>query len=185
MKILRLHILCLSLFILSASSCTEKDYEEKLPPETQEGRYTFGCLVNGEIWLPEGIPLSVPRLSAGMNKECTYLAIAANQAREESILILINNEKIIQGMTISLNVNEESFAIYTNTCDIGFFCEYRSTALGQGELTITKLDTTNRIISGRFSFEATLFDAQNPDCSCASSFSITEGRFDMKYSLRQ
>ncbi|MDX9854428.1 MAG: DUF6252 family protein [Tenuifilaceae bacterium] len=179
-----LRLLLLSVLTLCATSCTEKDYEEKLPPETQEGRYTFGCLVNGEIWLPEGMPLSIPKLIGRMDKECTYFAMVANRGRRESISIIIKNENITQGKTIPVNINEESFASYENTCDIGFFCEYRSTALGPGELTITKLDTTNRIISGRFSFEATLFDVQNPDCSCASSFSITEGRFDIKYLLQ-
>jgi len=60
-------LLLLSVLTLCATSCTEKDYEEKLPPETQEGRYTFGCLVNGEIWLPEGMPLSIPKLIGRMN----------------------------------------------------------------------------------------------------------------------
>ena len=28
--------------------------KEELPPITQEGKNTFGCLVNGKVWLPKG-----------------------------------------------------------------------------------------------------------------------------------
>lgn len=30
----------------------------QLPPETQTGANTFGCYVNGQLWLPEGKPMA-------------------------------------------------------------------------------------------------------------------------------
>ena len=41
------------------SSCNKNeipptDNPPQLPPETQTGANTFGCLVNGKVWLPKG-----------------------------------------------------------------------------------------------------------------------------------
>ncbi len=42
--------------LLSLSQCKKNDLtpEEQLPPETQTGANTFGCLVNGQVWQPGG-----------------------------------------------------------------------------------------------------------------------------------
>jgi len=48
--------LLLSIIILStilAVSCQQEEIAPpELPPITQEGANTFGCLINGEVWLP-------------------------------------------------------------------------------------------------------------------------------------
>jgi len=35
-------------------SCKKNDPVSALPPETQTGANTFGCLVNGQPWTPQG-----------------------------------------------------------------------------------------------------------------------------------
>ena len=37
-----------------------KDPLALLPPETQTGQRTFGCLVNGQAWTPAGNPFGGP-----------------------------------------------------------------------------------------------------------------------------
>ena len=50
--------------LLSASHCKkDKTPEDQLPPETQTGAGTFGCLVNGNVFIPKGSPFSGPILS--------------------------------------------------------------------------------------------------------------------------
>ena len=43
------------LALLCAASCKkENKNEDQLPPATQTGANTFGCLVNGKVWIPKG-----------------------------------------------------------------------------------------------------------------------------------
>src|SRR5437773_8453594 len=44
-------LLC-SLFL--SNSCRKQKNEEQLPPATQTGANTFGCLVDGKVWIPTG-----------------------------------------------------------------------------------------------------------------------------------
>jgi hypothetical protein len=59
--------------------------------------------------------------------------------------------------------------------DIGYYHEQsRKTYLAiSGKLTVTKLDTVNHIVSGRFYFTA--------KDSLGSKVEVTDGRFDAKY----
>ena len=47
-----LSIIFLFAMPLAFSTCSEDD--DELPPITMEGKNTFGCIVNGKLWLPEG-----------------------------------------------------------------------------------------------------------------------------------
>ena len=40
--------------LLGLSQCKKHDPESALPPATQTGASTFGCLVNGQAWTPKG-----------------------------------------------------------------------------------------------------------------------------------
>jgi hypothetical protein len=44
----------ISIFLQSCDLFGTIDNKDKLPPATQEGNHTFGCLVNGSLWLPKG-----------------------------------------------------------------------------------------------------------------------------------
>ena len=52
-------LICSLLFItLTANKCkkdkTPENPVDQLPPETQIGANTFGCLVNGKVYIPKG-----------------------------------------------------------------------------------------------------------------------------------
>lgn len=56
MKPQSLLIYFLTVTVLTASMCKKKPVDpiDQLPPETQTGANTFGCLVNGEVFKPGG-----------------------------------------------------------------------------------------------------------------------------------
>lgn len=79
---------------------------------------------------------------------------------------------------------------YLNRTSIAAFIDYEKKCYYQndsisstGILEITKYDTINRIISGRFSFNANKYYIDNITSieNCTSSITIAEGRFDMKF----
>jgi len=49
-------LLTISFFLLSSSCKKNKPTNpvDQLPPETQTGANTFGCLINGEVFKPGG-----------------------------------------------------------------------------------------------------------------------------------
>ncbi|MEO9211310.1 MAG: hypothetical protein ABI208_09445 [Ginsengibacter sp.] len=40
--------------LLTAASCKKNNITEQLPPETHEGKFTFGCKVDGKIYTAQG-----------------------------------------------------------------------------------------------------------------------------------
>lgn len=43
-----------SIIILTVPNCKKTNTKEQLPPETQEGKFTFGCKVDGKIYTAIG-----------------------------------------------------------------------------------------------------------------------------------
>lgn len=179
MKIQKLTLVALSLLFLSASTCFDQDDEDKLPPETQSGRNTFGCLVNGKVWLPKSAPFSSVGTLAHLNEDYTHLIIAGNQSGNQIISFFINNTIIETGSVFNLSSDENSKAHFDY-----YNCYYRSYNENPGELIITKFDTVNKIVSGRFYFSAKYFESSINSYNCDNSFIITEGRFDLTYSIQ-
>jgi hypothetical protein len=166
------------LFIVM-SAC-KKDRKDTLPQETQEGYGTFGCLVNNRIWTPKGYSSS-PRTIAIVRD--SSIVIAANRGESsESLKIILQSTKILQDTLYLINSDSNSFAIYSITCDLLHDCFFWTNAQYQGQLILTRFDTIERIVSGRFSFKADFVVDPLSDCFCDTSvLDITEGRFDLLY----
>jgi len=132
-----------------------------LPPETQTGEHTFGCYIDGELFVKN----NQPRFW-GSWLEALYVSI------DDDILpkgIEIKCEGI-NGKTIcmffdktvtdsNIVINKVSYAGITN-----YNVSY---------VYLTRLDTIKAIISGRFEFE--LNDSINN-----KKIKFTEGRFDIR-----
>lgn len=176
------------ILLLSLQCKKDKSPEEQLPPETQTGAGTFGCLVNGNIFKPKGDPFGGPILSASyqyLNTSSSsgyFFSVSARNtttAATKGISINTDSLPIQQGQTIVLKkfgkkgAASGQFSIFDN--NTLSFNEYLTTALVTGELKIAKLDSINRIVSGTF-----WFDAVN---STGEKVQVRNGRFDMKYSL--
>lgn len=176
--------------LLCLGGCSKDDDKpadpvDLLPPATQVGANTVGCLVNGEVFLPKGGGLSG-------NKNCFYQFVDEryhfglqfsnfSSSGARSVLLGSQDAEIEEGQTYMLNaqpffVNNEpgrgggySYINY----DAGIEDYYSTTPEVTGEMTITKLDFENNNVSGTF-----WFDAINEDGEIVE---IREGRFDMRF----
>ena len=169
--------------VLLASSCKKnKSPEEQLPPETQTGAGTFGCLVNGNVFLPKGNPLGGPILScayqfinggyyfhlAAKSQTTALTGVAINT---DSLQIKANSTYILEDFFKKHAASGQYFVADNNNIST----EYLTKPTITGEMKITRLDEINRIVSGTF-----WFDAIN---SSGVKVQVREGRFDMKYTL--
>lgn len=151
-----------------------------LPPATQNGANTFGCLLNGQLWIPQGNNGSGNNLSINYDPQFNngVFSIAAYNAINSSA----NTQYLGVGIGDSLNFftfprtfKLSKTSIYRTTASISLSCIIRSTAtiISEGELFIDKLDKQKRIIAGRFNY--TLYQ------SGCDTVKVTNGRFDMKF----
>ncbi|WP_304067363.1 DUF6252 family protein [Pedobacter glucosidilyticus] len=177
MKTLKYIIILISYFSLSASSCKkDKTGIDALPAATQEGRNTFGCLVNGEVF-------SLKRQGLGPLFQCYYTnyqqegyyfklsAYSDNKGYDKTIVLSSDSLKLEENKIYNLglpNILGDTAAEYIYTTPNFYIVKDK-----RGQLKITKLDEIKRIISGTF-----WFDAVN---EAGEKVEVREGRFDMKY----
>lgn len=175
-------LLLLLTMMLTLSSCNKDDdnNSDTLPPATQTGANTVGCLVNGEVFLPkqEGINPAVVVNYEYINGEFFFSLSFDNQIGTGLKGVSIGTLRIdLQaGQTYILNKNNQDDGdftggggLYTINTEIYYYTNADIT----GELTITRIDLSNSIISGTF-----WFDAINEDGDVVE---IREGRFDYVY----
>ncbi|KHJ39512.1 hypothetical protein PBAC_00190 [Pedobacter glucosidilyticus] len=180
MKTLKYIIILISYLSLSASSCKkDKTGIDALPVATQEGKNTFGCLVNGEVFIARTRGLFGPPYFAceyGFNSvtnSLRFLLKGTDSIREpfSSITISSTGISLISGTKLNLRELKDgnASARYSET----LIDEFNTTSISKGEITITKLDESKRILSGTF-----WFDAVN---ETGEKVEVREGRFDMKF----
>ena len=140
---------------------------EKLPPITQTGENTFGCLVNGKAFNVTNTSNMVAIYQGG------GLELSGGIYRSK----MISDIQIYVGEDIESN---KSFSLTNDTNRSGKFYEEQKDCWFStgpdfiGVLAISFIDQTNFIISGTFEFEAYSSD-------CTDSIKVTNGRFDMQY----
>ena len=173
--------LCIKIFMI-ALIFTGCDKDEPtcqgidcLPPATQTGAGTFGCLVNG-----------VPYVDNSGRFNCFYQLVNGKyyfSISSENTNIVPRNIRL---STNSLSLNTQNIynlvepangnahaAVIFNYSGVQPN-ENTTNTQNFGSLQITKLDFTNKIISGTFKFQVR--DAINNKI-----YKITEGRFDAKF----
>jgi len=154
--------------------------KDQLPPETQTGANTVGCLVNGKVFLPkkEGINPEVNCFYQLVNGKY-FFTMAFSDLRGssiESVSVQSGKVELQIGQTYILNKNsiiDGDFVGGGGSYLTTLQNIYRTNTIKSGELKITKIDPTNSIISGTF-----WFDAVN---SAGEVVQIREGRFDWNY----
>ena len=177
-----LHILIPLLIIaLHSSSCEKQEPEPEpqeptLPPLTHEGKNTFGCKVNGEVWLPEIEPswweselgATYDELDGGFD-----LVAKFDNAQGHREFINVYSQFSTEG---TYEMPDEGTDVVGFDEDGSTECDYYYDLNNLGIITITHLDTSNNIVSGKFEM-----DLINPNCIKDTMMSITEGRFDVRY----
>ncbi|WP_151089369.1 DUF6252 family protein [Hymenobacter baengnokdamensis] len=165
--------------LLGLSQCKKSspDPEDQLPPATQTGANTFGCLVNGQPWTPQGYNgtsnYSVVYDSGVQNGLLDIQSYCYPTGINKPQSIAVISGHITKIGTYSLSSPQIATANYT---DYNSSCYWSSrdsaTTYRRGTLTITRLDLQAGIIAGTFAF--TLY---KPGCD---SVRVTQGRFDKK-----
>lgn len=143
--------------------------EEKLPPATQEGKGTFGCLVDGKAWVPRSGGLLQPGIEISYNEIVGSFQMYAVNTEQNIRLNVINARQV---GVYSFLEQQTYYAIFSDTCDHIGLKEY--TDYWGGRMEFTKIDFNTGVISGLFEFTGI-------NSECQDTVEITQGRFDIKY----
>jgi hypothetical protein len=145
----------------------------KLPPVTMEGKNVIGCLVNGKAWSA----LSTNATAYYQSGILQIAGVVDVPFQGIGINITDAHEAILSSGTYSLanpSMHDPIVTVYNTKC-----VYEGSTNLGQvvgGELTITRFDKSNFIVSGLYEFILV-----NQACEL-DTVKVTNGRFDIRYS---
>jgi hypothetical protein len=189
------NILWLLLFVLFSfcTACKKTKTEpdpipavDQLPPITQTGANTFGCLINGNVWIPKGFDGNF--INSRINIDPTFmdgdLTIRVYRIEDGTKqLMTLASDSIKNIGTYNLGSNSRSYFIYRKLkSDLSAqFCEvFNSNISGNpyniiGFIRITRYDLANKIFSGEF--EITF---NNATCVLGDPVKITNGRFDYR-----
>lgn len=147
-----------------------------LPQITSEGKNTFGCLVNGEIYVPNDYFhyfyyafKDNPQLYGTLSLRCNRDGNNTNSG----FLIQLRNRVFSKGKHyIYTNSNTKDYLSHVKN---NFDTYQNYTNDSNNFIDLIRLDTVNRIASGTFQFN--LINTNND----FDTIRITEGRFDCKY----
>lgn len=174
-------------------SCKKEKLEgplSELPPATQEGAHTFGCLINGKPWVahldPGVFTPSIREITSGYNETVRGVSsdyffklistrITYSDSLDQSFAFFLKPIKSI-GIIDLNNLEVKDIAFRTSIADgLGTDLEiYYLDTLYNNNLEITALNTESNYISG-------LFDFRFVDDKGLDTLDVTEGRFDVRY----
>ena len=167
-------------------ACKKSVPSNNLPPITQTGANTFGCKINGQVWVPywRCIDLSMGAVELEYNIYSVYSTgvfpfrfnLGAGKSGDPFQGIFHISPAFLRGFTTSDGSYIYGTGNVADSMEIHFFNNsgdwtpkhFDSNNIFQ----ITKLDTVNKIVSGIFSFS--LYN------SPTDSIAITDGRFDLQ-----
>ena len=171
--------------VLLTAGCKKDSPEAGLPPATQEGKNTGGCLINGERFVAAEYPGNIlsnpiPPLNGGFAFDSVYYVTLSGNYRGQRATIMLFLRKRVAG-TYQLNQTTQyypqgdplrvfSHATFTITGSGGEV--YVTDAQHTGQVILTRADLSNGISAGTFDFTAaSTFDR-------TKTVTVTSGRFD-------
>ena len=164
---------------LLAAGCKDDEPEvapiDQLPPATRAGQYTFGCLVNGEAFVPEntnditaiyqqGVLVIGTDADTENSTQGIVFTLRATEIIAQSYNLIPSFDRGTKFNNAKYDASQNS---YTN------ICRYEYEDLIEGRLTITHFDDDNYIVSGTFEFTTA-----TEGCD---TIRVTDGRFDIPY----
>ena len=177
------------LVALAASSCKKEAPEARLPPATQEGKNTAGCLIDGQPFVAQsygGGILSdpIPALQGGFSFVHSYRLSMHGKLNGEAVEVML----FFQGWQTGTYLLDKTTAYYPcgdpnvifnhatfRYVDSSTHEELGTDAHHTGQVALTKADVPHGLSAGTFAFTAV--SSQNP----SKIVVITQGRFDRKY----
>jgi hypothetical protein len=180
------------LFISSSCKKTKTDMEpvassEQLPAITQTGANTFGCLINGNVWLPKGYDGSFSNSRINIDPtfidgDLTIRVYRIIDGVNYSITLASDSIKNVGNYLIKSN-SRAFFVLGKYKSDLSIeYCSVYSSNYNtnnpfniNGFIKVTRYDLVNKIFSGEF--EVTF---NNTACGLGDPVKITSGRFDYK-----
>ena len=165
------------------AACTSTNPEPSLPPITQEGKNTFGCLINGKVWIPDfggaGDIYNTPLTTAKYDpfRQGQFVLKAQKKGNDAIIYIAIIGTPTEKSYDL---IKTDSFQIGGASVDFSkgansLFCsDSRNLSYFKGKTIITKFDFQRRIAAGTFEF---MLKSKN----CTDTLKVTQGRFDMTF----
>lgn len=188
MLVKKMTILTFIVFIALTISCSKNNEKESsFPAETQQGKNTLGCYVDGNPFysatnlfgLVNPINVYYYKDSFPLLYSAGYLSVQGIDARYDLAIagnIVIHKKNIFAVGEYPLVSQSVAFCNQNRSCDYtGYYNSKsgKSYSAESGKLILTKLDTVNKIVSGRFYFTA--------KDSLGNKIQVTNGRFDAKY----
>ena len=164
-------LLLILLTTFSLNSCDKEDDKpktelEKLPPATQTGAQTFGCLIDGKAFVVSNTSNQTAIYPGGV----LQIGGSIDNSDMDVNIILRISESISINTNYSLTNIPFNQSLFINN---GNGCYYDFANTISGSVTITNFDQTNFIISGTFNFSTETNECEN--------IIITNGRFDLQY----
>jgi hypothetical protein len=187
----------LVILLIAMTSCSKDNntVDDQLPPITQTGANTAGCIINGKVLIPKkgsqsfgGPPNYGLNINAGINfnepiigDDYWQLEIANKRdSNSAGVILYLRNMSRGNGDYIVDQSNGELYVDGPNNNQIiagikmdGINKTYYSSP-NSGMIKITRFDYFNGIYSGIFN--ATLYNKDNP----SEIIQVTDGRFDIK-----
>jgi len=174
-------LLSLLLLLVSCKKEKEKDPLSQLPPETQTGANTFGCLVNGKVFTPGGVPgwagSTISSYYQLVDDRYHFVLNVRNRKSsiDQAIGLFADSLKLAENKKYQFSTRENGnvsarYSYSDNSVSKTFIT---GEDIYIGELWIKKLDTVKLIVSGFFWFNAIDENGEKIE--------IREGRFDMRY----
>jgi len=167
-------VITVLLLPLLAVECEEPIAEEppyELPPITQEGANTFGCLINGEVVLPYARPIDAIRASYPLINRFDIIVLNQRVPRAKFNFRLIDSTNIWEGQRFDFTKRDQVAFDFSYDA-----CQFVNANVGgqivAGELFVSKYNIRPEFISGTFWFTAV--------SDCDTVF-VTEGRFDLPF----
>jgi hypothetical protein len=177
-----------------------RPFVETMPPATQEGKNTFGCYVNGELWVPRMnvenpnpySPGRKPWASYNFDRNGGTFSVGARRYNDDKnirqfIGISINKDfKGVGEYQLNSNLRMRDDGGIGRLIDYIADVEFTTDSILTGKLIITKLDTSAGIISGLFSFSAKgRYRGPDPDHPRhCDTIHVTDGRFDIRWPVK-
>lgn len=164
--------------MLLASGCKDV-FTPSLPAATQEGKDTFGCLLDDKVWLPNRKHTLDDILEGHVVGNKLFSVKAEDNQTPANFYLSIADSAGIKPGTYQLRAGfDSSYDVVQG----GSTTWYLGDAASHGQLTVTKFEPFARtnpsgatvkgaIVSGTFEFTAS--------SSSGKTITVREGRFDM------